>query len=280
MPVLTVVELRLLLAAVLMGAWLGWRKPGSLRIVRQDWSSLVVLGLFGLAAVQGSYYYSVAVLGVGLAILIQYLAPSLLVLYDVRRGARVEKAILIAVLGALAGTALLVGNLDPTSLRATPLQWAIGFSSAFSFAFFIVYSKRRLARYPPETVLFYTFCIAGAFWAIVTPPWNIIGAGYSAKLWGLFLALAVFSTLVPFSLFYAGLRRMPASQVGVMSTLEPVIAVASAALVLGESLRPLQNLGALLVLAAAALASGRSETPAADPGGPAHTCVPSRSLSP
>jgi drug/metabolite transporter (DMT)-like permease len=71
----------------------------------------------------------------------------------------------------------------------------------------------------------------------------------------MFAALGVFSTLVPFSLFYAGLARLPAAEAGVVATLEPVIAVLASAALLGEGLRPWQWVGAALVLAAAALAS-------------------------
>src|SRR5438093_13718665 len=73
-PPLTVVELRLVLAAIILGSWLAWRHPEQLHVARKDWAYFGILSVFGLAAVQGSYYYSISVLGVGLAILIQYLA--------------------------------------------------------------------------------------------------------------------------------------------------------------------------------------------------------------
>lgn len=257
-PPLVVVELRLLLAAILLGLWLAARKPELFSARREDWVHFAVLGLFGLAAVQGSYYYAIATLGVGLAILLQYLAPCLIVLFDVASGVGIERRTAFALVAALAGTALLIGDVDPVARKAGTVQWVIGFSSAVWFAFYIVYSKRRLAHHAPETVLFYTFAVAGTFWAIITPPWRILAAGYGAGLWSLFVALALFSTLVPFGLFYSGLRRMHATETGILSTLEPVIAVVSAALVLGETLRPQQNLGALFVLAAAMLASSRA----------------------
>lgn len=256
-PPLTAVVLRLVFAVTLLGIWLAWRKPQALRVARQDWGYFIVLSLFGLAAVQGSYYYSIAVLGVGLAILIQYLAPSLLVLSDLVRGVHVTGRTIVAVLAALTGTVLLIGDIDPKGIRATPLQWAVSFSAALSFAFYVAYSKRGLARYRPETVLFHTFWIAAVFWMLVTPPWKIVAAGYGADVWMIFIALAVFSTLIPFLCFNAGLRSMPATEAGILSTLEPVVAVISAALFLGEALRPLQNLGALLVLVAAVLSSYR-----------------------
>lgn len=259
-PALTVVELRLAISVAILGAWLALLHREALRVDRRDAGYLVVLGIFGVAAVQGSYYYSIAKLGVGLAILLQYVAPALILLWEMARGARPTRASVLAVLLALGGTALLVNGLDPRAISATPLDWVVGASSALTFAFYVLYSKRGLARYRPETLLFYTFGLAAIFWALVTPPWRILQAGHPPETWWRFLLLGVFSTLVPFRCFYAGLRRLPASEAGVIATSEPVIAIAAAALFLGETMRPVQVLGAATVLAGALLASrGRPE---------------------
>ena len=262
-PPLTAVELRLVIAAAILGAWLAWRKPEALRVRREDWGYFIILGLFGVTSVQGTYYVAIAKLGVGLAILLQYLAPALIVAFEVARGARVRARVLVAVLAAIGGAALLVAGVDRTGRAIAPGDWLVGFGSAVAFAFYVLYSKRGLARYAPETVLFYTFVIAATFWTFVTPPTRILAAGYDGVTWGLFLSLGVFSTLVPFACFYAGLRLLPAVQAGIVATMEPVVAVLSAALFLGEGLRPGQWLGALLVLIAAVLA-GREEPAAAE----------------
>jgi drug/metabolite transporter (DMT)-like permease len=254
-PPLSVVELRLLIAVALLGPWLAWRKPSALRVRRADWGYFLILGLFGVAAVQGTYYYAIATLGVGLAILLQYVAPALIIGFEALRGARVRPSVMVAVVAALTGTALLVGGVDQSALAIPARGWLAGAGAALSFAFYILFSKRGLARYAPETVLFYTFLIAAAFWACITPLPRILAAGYDAKLWAMFVALGVFSTLVPFVCFYAGLRRLPPAQAGIVATMEPVVAVLSAAVILGEGLRGLQWVGAALVLAAAALAS-------------------------
>ncbi len=260
-PALAVVELRLFFALAVLLPWLAIRSPRKLLIAPRDLPYFVLLGLLGVATVQGSYYYSISKLGVGLSILIQYLAPALIVLVDAARGRRVRAVTTIALACAIGGTALLVGNVDPIALQARPLHWVVGFSSAIWFATYILLSKRGLAKYPPETVLAYSFTIAFIVWAIVTPPWKILAAGYDAKLWGMFFALGMLSTLLPFILFNAGLRRLAASHAGILATLEPVVAVLSAALFLGEGLRSLQWVGAALVLTAAMLASRDSQHP-------------------
>ena len=257
---LVVVELRLAIATLVLFAILAVARRDLLRIRRADVPYFLVLGLFGVATVQSTYYYSIAHLGVNVGILIQYLAPTLLVALELLRGRWVGWSMIAAVACALAGTAMLVGGIDPRSIDAGPLQWTVGFASAISFAFYIKYSKRGLERYHPATVLFYTFLVAALFWAIRTPPWKVADAGYGADLWAMFLALGLFSTLVPFSLFYAGLRSLPAAEAGVIATAEPLVVILAAAVFLGERLGPMQIVGAFFVLGAALLASrGRPE---------------------
>lgn len=256
-PALTVVELRLVIATSLLLPWMLWRNRSALRMNRRDLGYLLVLGVFGVAAVQGTYYYSISRLGVGLSILLQYLAPALIVIFEMLRGRRPGARTLSAVIAAILGTALLVGGVDPVALRATAFDWAIGFTSAIAFSFYIVFSKRGLGRHDPAAVLLYTFAIAALLWAIVTPPWKIATAQYSMGVWWMFLAIGIGSTLLPFALFYGGLRRLRAEEAGVIATIEPVVAVLTAAIFLGEMLRPLQLAGAGLVLAATILSTIR-----------------------
>jgi len=254
-PPLTVVELRLFIACALMLPWMLWRNPGGFRVRREDWAYLGILGVFGVAAIQGTYYYSISRLGVGVSILLQYLAPALIVLFELLRGRPAKGRTLLAIGAAVAGTALLVGGVDTAALHATLLDWMIGFASALAFAFYIVFSKRGLSRYAPLTVLFYTFLIAGLLWAVVTPPWRIAAENYGRDVWGLFLVIGIGSTLMPFALFNSGLKRLRPEEAGILATLEPVVAVLLAAVFLGESLRSFQWLGAALVLGATLLAS-------------------------
>jgi drug/metabolite transporter (DMT)-like permease len=248
-PVLVVVELRLLFASLLLGAWMLVFRRRELVVPRAHWVRVVVLGLFGVATVQASYYKTVALVGVGLAILMQYLAPALVVLYDRVTGrAPLTRNKVVALGLALAGTALLV-LADPRGMiRAQPLGIALGLVSAVCFAFYIVIGKEAVARLPQLTVNFYGFAIAALVWAFAVPPWRLATAGYSATQWGLFRAIAVFSVLVPFGLFYRGLARLEAWRAGLTAMLEPVIAALSAWAFLGEGLAPAQWLGAGLLL--------------------------------
>jgi drug/metabolite transporter (DMT)-like permease len=64
------------------------------------------------------------------------------------------------------------------------------------------------------------------------------------------LYVTVFGTLLPFFLFILALRHLQASQVGIITTLEPVVAATIAWIYLGDRLTAFQIVGGLLVLIA------------------------------
>jgi drug/metabolite transporter (DMT)-like permease len=107
--------------------------------------------------------------------------------------------------------------------------------------------------------------------------WIVLGAGMSYALagaatgtlaWahalsepGLILALIIVGTVLPVTLFLAGVGRVGPTAASLLSTLEPVFTLALGALVLGESLSPVQVLGGALVLGAAVLVTTRRAPP-------------------
>jgi drug/metabolite transporter (DMT)-like permease len=257
---LTVVELRLAISVLLLAAGFAIARPGLFRIGRADLIPLLILGVFGIAAVQGSYYTNVRWVGVGLAILLQYLAPTLVVLHEALIARRAPSRIELAALTcATIGVAVLVLADGAAIARANPRGILLGLASAGFFAFYILYAKRLLARLSPWTVLFYGFLVATLFWMVFVPPTAIAAAHYDARAWGLFLAIALGSALVPFALFYAGLARLDASRAGVIALLEPIVAIGSSAWWLKEGLSLSQAAGAALILLGVGLAtrSGR-----------------------
>jgi drug/metabolite transporter (DMT)-like permease len=259
-PPLTVVELRLAISVVLLAAFFALFRRRLFRIGRRDVVPLLILGVFGIAAVQGSYYTNVRWVGVGLAILLQYLAPTLVVAWEALVARRMPSRIELAALTcATLGVALLVLADDGAIARANPQGVALGLASAVFFAFYILYAKRLLARLSPWTVLFYGFLVAALFWMVFVPPQAIAAAHYDGPTWGLFLALALGSALVPFALFYAGLARLDASRAGVVALLEPIVAIGSSAWWLGEGITLSQAAGAALILLGVGLStrSGR-----------------------
>jgi drug/metabolite transporter (DMT)-like permease len=69
-----------------------------------------------------------------------------------------------------------------------------------------------------------------------------------AQAWLPLIGVGVVSTAVALQTFYAGARRIGAAQASLVSTVEPPYTISLAALLLGESLTPVQLLGGMMVI--------------------------------
>jgi len=226
----------------------GWR---SLKLPAADFGRIVLLGVLGVAASNYLYYLAIQRTNVATAIILQYTAPVLVLLYMVGRG--LQKATLhrVAAVGlAVVGSGLAIGIVGTGGFRLDRVGVAAAMMAAVAFAFYNIAGHRILARYDRWIVLLYTTFSAGAFWLFVNPPWKLAEAHYSGLQWGFLAVFAVVSVLGPFSLYFAGLQHLEPTRAIVASCLEPVFSIVLAAILLGEAARPMQTLGIVIVLAA------------------------------
>ena len=77
------------------------------------------------------------------------------------------------------------------------------------------------------------------------PRWPADAGGWAAVA-----AIALVSTVAAITLFFAGLERIGPVRASTLSTVEPLFTVALAAIVLGETIAPVQLAGGALILAA------------------------------
>lgn len=257
---LLVVQTRVTFSALLMAAGFGLFRPSLLKVNARDLWRLALLGIVGVAGANITYYLVIRDTTVATAILIQYTSPLLVLAYGVlSRDEGFSALKLGAAFLSLAGCALAVGVLDRAAFTMTPLALVAGIGSIVTFAFLTVYTRKVVARMPSWTAVLYALVFASLMWAAVNPPWVIAREPHAPGLWIALVGFAIISVLVPHSLFAAGLRTVVPSRAIITSTLEPVVAISSAALVLGELLTPLQILGAVTVLAAIIMLNLRPE---------------------
>jgi len=235
----------IILPALLMNR--GWSR---LRLPRTDFLRLLTLGILGVAASNYFYYLAIQRTNVAIAIIVQYTAPVWVLLYMVAR--RLQKLSWqrgASVMLAVSGTTLLVG-IGTGKLRLDSIGLVAALLAAFSFSFYNIGAHKMLVRYDHWMVLLYTTFSAALFWTVFNPPWKVIAAHYSAMQWLFMLAFSIVSVLLPFSLYFAGLRYLDPTRAIIVSCLEPVFSIIIAVLVLDETLSAIQIVGVLLVLAA------------------------------
>ena len=240
-------SLRFLLAAAMLWALIALRRRplGSLRGVALGG----LLGLCGYSVQAGLYFGSIQRIDVSLASLILYTYPALVTVAAFALGReRATRRKLAALALASSGVALVVGG------GAGTIDWvgaAMAFGCAVFYTGFILASDRVAATTSPLAfaAAVATGCAVG-FTAVA-----LLSGGIHASEEGvMWIALiASVSTVMPIVLFMAGLARVGASTASIASTVEPVITVVLAWIVLGELLGPLQLVGGALVLSAVVL---------------------------
>jgi drug/metabolite transporter (DMT)-like permease len=125
--------------------------------------------------------------------------------------------------------------------------------SAFVYATYVVLSSRFAAGVPSLTAALH---LAQAS-ALVCIGWALLhGTGLSVpaslQAWAAIVALAVISTVVALRAVLAGMARVGPARASVLSSLEVVVTMVFAVVLLGERLSPRQGVGALLILGAVA----------------------------
>jgi len=209
------------------------------------------LGLAGVAASNYFYYLAIQKTNVATAIIVQYTAPVWVLLYMIARGAeRPTVSKIASVILAITGIALVIGLFGQGKLQVDSIGITAAVIAAFSFAFYNIGGHYILIRYDRWTVLLYTTLAASLFWIVVNPPTHVIAAHYSFAAWLFLIIFAMLSVLVPFGFYFAGLQRLDPTKAIIVSCLEPVFSILIAAVALKEVVRPLQTLGAMMVLSA------------------------------
>lgn len=240
---------RLTCSAAILLVFMGWRHPEKLRLSKQDYKRMALLGILGMGCNHFNYLYAISQLNVATAIFLQYLAPILIAIYTI--ATRREKINLpwgCALLSATIGSAVLaIGGRAP-GVGWPALGLVAGFISAFSLAFYTVYSKVLTEKYDFWTVLTYSITFGAIASWFVVPPWIMVHQHFTLQLWGFFLYICFFATIIPYALLLKGLKYIKASRASIISTMEPVMAGVLAYLILGETISKSEFLGYALIL--------------------------------
>jgi drug/metabolite transporter (DMT)-like permease len=230
----------LVLAAIMVALKRPWPRGRPLAMA-------IGLGAIGYVGQAACFFSALGHASAGLVALLLYAFPTLVVLLSaIFLGERITtaKAVLLAV--SFAGIALTLGGGQGNGTGI-----ALGLGAAAFYAVYIVVSARELKEVDAlasATVVCLSAATVLAFSMLVMEP-RFPGVWWG---WAAIGAIAVISTVVAIMAFFAGLRIVGPATASIVSTLEPVVTVALAWLLLGESLAPVQLLGGALVLASAA----------------------------
>jgi drug/metabolite transporter (DMT)-like permease len=230
----------------------------ALRIRRGEWRLIVAYGILGVTMTQYLYFIGIRLLPVGVALLIEFTAPILVLLWA-RFGDKehVRPTAWIGLILALLGLGL-VGEVW-RGLTLNGLGVLASFGAAASLAVYYILGEKGLRDRDPVSLTTWGFGAATLFWALVAPwwtfPWNslrgstTLGNGLELPIAVLAVYMVALGTVLSFALVLFSLRHIRASQASAIGMTEPLFAAAVAFILLNEVLTSIQLVGAVTVLA-------------------------------
>src|SRR5262249_48922875 len=235
------VFLRVAFAALaLLVLWRPWRRMAPRRSSRADALAVVGCG-FVLAFMNCAFYLAIARVPLGVAVTIEFVGPLGVAVAGSRRPLDA-----LWVLLAMAGILLLAPVPTGDALRLDPLGLALALLAGALWAAYILLSARvgRAARGGGGPAL--ALVVGG----VALLPLGVVSAGVALLNPLLLLegaAVALLSSVVPYSVELAALRRMRTSAFGVLMSLEPGIASLAGLLLLHEGMTTRTALALVLV---------------------------------
>jgi inner membrane transporter RhtA len=243
--------LRVLFAALILAAL--WR-PAVRGLSAAEWRLAVAYG-FALVAMNLTFYEALDRIPLGIAVTFEFVGPLGVAIMGSRRPLDLVWVALAA------GGILLLSDFGTADLDG--LGVALALLAGCFWAAYILLAVRVGRVYEGATGLTIGMC-AGA---VMLLPFGVAEAGgdlLSTEAVAVALAVAVLSSVIPYSLELEALRRLPAGVFGVLMSLEPAAAALAGFIVLDEGLATREVLAIALVVAASAGAARNASVPPRD----------------
>lgn len=226
--------------------WRIWKKP-------KDAIQILLFGIFGMVAVQFTYFYSISLSNAATATVLQYIGPVFVVGFYAIKNRRWPIAMeYIALFLALTGTFLLVthGSFEELVISEAAVFW--GILAAIALAFYTIQPVRLLKKYSAPTVTGWGMLIGGISFSLYTSPWQSSGH-WDIGTWAAFSYIIIFGTVIAFSIFLGSLNYIGAQTASLLCSVEPLSAAITAVVWLNLKFTFMDWLGTFIILATVAI---------------------------
>ncbi len=271
---------RLAGGALVMAVFATIVRPGWIREAQRHAKTVVLYGAIPIAGAQLFYYNAVAHLSVGVALLLEYTAPILVVAWvwaTTRR--RPTNLTLAGVALALAGIMLVLNVFSGAHINLVGVGWGLA-AAVCAACYFVMSANVSNSATDTEGVNPVTLAAAGlVVGAAVVTLLGVVGivpltfttndtviAGWTTSPVVPVVALGVVATAIAYTLGIMGISLLRPRFASLVGLSEVMFAVLAAWVLLGEAMTPIQAIGGAIVLAGLALArqGDRSEESSAD----------------
>lgn len=225
-------------------------------LLRTNWASILLFGFFGVGACQLCYFLAVERLDVGVALLLEYLAPVLIVVVLwMRHKKRPSVATIGGTLLALAGLVAVLDLSGTSSLDPIGILWGLGAAVGLTVYFFV---SARVDGALPPIILSAGGMLVGAVSLGLVGLFGILPmhaefgsgsfAGVQVPWWVALLGLILIATVFSYTTGVMAARALGSKVASFISLTEVLFAVLWAWLLLSELPGPVQLFGGLLIV--------------------------------
>jgi drug/metabolite transporter (DMT)-like permease len=251
---------------VATSVFIAWRiRRGSERLTRLRDLDRGARATLALAALMGftlnlAMFIAFDLVTVALALLGFYTYPVMVALVNVASGREsLDRPRMVALGLAVAGMiAVVASQLDPAAgIRFDALGFGLALGAALSQTVFVVVSRAGYRQVPADqamAVILATTVGCSLVVGLLTGNGAAIGYPVSdTAVLPLLVFTGLFAAAIPSTMFLTGIRLIGGTRAGILMLFEPVVGVVLAAVLLSESLAPVQVLGGMAILAAAVI---------------------------
>ncbi|MDR6557325.1 drug/metabolite transporter (DMT)-like permease [Arthrobacter pascens] len=229
---------------------------GRWRQLRTNWLTIVLFGLIGVAACQLFYFNAVSLLSVGVALLLEYLAPILIVLWLWGAGRKRPRPLTIAgALLSLGGLVLVLDLTGAVQVDFVGVLWGLAAAVCLAIYFFITAKENDTL---PPIVLASGGLLVGAVVMWLAAATGILPMAFSTAdtelgpwttpWWVSLAGLVVLSTVLAYVAGIRAARALGSKVASFVSLTEVLFAVIWAWLLLGELPVAIQLVGGGLIV--------------------------------
>lgn len=218
---------RLLLAAIFMLTFLYSKNGNKIFDIlknKKDLTQILAFGVFGMMGTQYTYFTTIQHSNAGIATVLQYFGPTLILIYMCLKEKRKPKFYeVVALTLSTFGVFILAthGNINTLQVSKLALFW--GMISALTLVIYTALPTRLLKKYGAAIVTAWGMFIGGITLSSITRPWSLnVQVDLTIII---FLLLIVFcGTIFSFIFYLSGVNLIGPTKASLIACTEPVVA--------------------------------------------------------
>ena len=209
---------------------------------------LLFFGIFGMMAVQYTYFAAIAYSNAPTGTIIQYLMPVVILIWMAISEKKLPRlSQVLSALMAILGTALLVthGSLTSLSISEKALFW--GILSAFAAACYTITPRWLLMRWPSAQVVGWAMLIGGIAIVLICQPTCYFDSFDMAACLSL-VYICILGTAVAFWAYVSSTKYILPQEASILNATEPLASIVFSVLLLNVNFQLPEIIGTILII--------------------------------